>query len=138
MYGDKCEKCGEVGEDRRTLWMACFYQMGELELPFEEVQIRGSLHEVSHTEREPLFENGPTIPITHFKDEPVGDNHKHHFYTLRVCKACRASWMEAIKAWFQTPKDVPESCGSGIYVRENGINVEITLEEWERRRKEAR
>ena len=34
--GEACQRCGEIGEDRRTLWMACFYAMGELGLPFEE------------------------------------------------------------------------------------------------------
>lgn len=33
---EKCQRCGEDGEDRRTLWMACFYEMIELGLPFEK------------------------------------------------------------------------------------------------------
>ena len=32
---EKCHRCGSVGEDRRTLWMACFYAMSELGIPFE-------------------------------------------------------------------------------------------------------
>ncbi len=51
------------------------------------------------------------------------------FYTLRVCKDCRADWMTAIKNWFNE-KPVRESCGSGIFVRRNGATVEITEEEW--------
>jgi len=108
--------------------------MGELGLPFEEVEVRGSLHEVSWTGRKPLFENGPDVPVTVFKDEPSESKGKHNFYTLRVCKECRASWMGAIKEWFQTPKEVPTKVGSGIFIRENGVNREITMEEWERRR----
>lgn len=138
MYGDTCEKCGEVGEDRRTLWMACFYEMSELDLPFEEVEIRGTLHEVDHVERRLLFEDGPTLRHTIFKDEPVGTKDRHNFYTMRVCKECRASWMSALKAWFQTPKENPESCGTGIFVRENGVNREITMEEWEHRQAQRR
>ena len=33
---EKCQRCEEEGHDRRTLVMACFYQMSELGLPFEE------------------------------------------------------------------------------------------------------
>jgi len=29
-----CQRCGEAGEDRRSLWMACFYEMNELRIPF--------------------------------------------------------------------------------------------------------
>ena len=39
--GEKCQRCGEDGEDRRTLWMACFYEMGELGIPLEQVAING-------------------------------------------------------------------------------------------------
>ena len=101
-----CQKCKEEGEDRRTLWMACLYEMNELAIPFCE---------------ESLFTN----------DYPRCDGRK--FYTLRVCKDCRASWMQAIKDWFNEPIVKEESCGSGIYIRENGINKEITEEEWTRR-----
>lgn len=92
---DKCQRCGEDGYDRRTLRMACFYEMGELDIPFE-------------------------------KSEPKDGN---RFYTLRVCKDCRADWMQAIKTWFDT-KPSKESCGSGIFVRRNGTSVEISQEEW--------
>jgi hypothetical protein len=33
-HDEKCQRCGEVGEDRRTLRMECFYAMEELGLPF--------------------------------------------------------------------------------------------------------
>jgi len=55
-----------------------------------------------------------------------------NFFTLRVCKDCRADWMAAIKNWFTMPIE-RESCGSGIFVRENGASKEITREEWDRR-----
>jgi hypothetical protein len=29
-----CQKCGEKDEDRRTLYMSCFYEMAEMGLPF--------------------------------------------------------------------------------------------------------
>ena len=31
---EECVRCKEVDEDRRTLWMRCFYEMNELEVPF--------------------------------------------------------------------------------------------------------
>ena len=91
---DKCQRCGDIGEDRRTLWMACFYEMMELGIPFEKTE----------------------------KDDG-------RFYTLLVCKDCRADWMSAIKEWFYT-KPVKESVGSGIFVRRNGATVEISDDEW--------
>ena len=66
---ETCQRCGAVGEDRRTLWMACFYEMRETGLPFEL--------------------------------QTVGDR---TFYTLRVCKTCRAEWMDFLKLWFRTPR----------------------------------
>lgn len=93
---EKCQRCGEVDEDRRTLSMACFYDMSELNIPFKQEEIDG-----------------------------VG------FYTLRVCKNCRGSWMGSIQKWFDNP-DVVHKPGSGIFVRRNGATVEITEEEWYR------
>lgn len=58
------------------------------------------------------------------------DDLKHLFYTLRVCKDCRSQWMTAIQTWFNEGKRDFPSCGSGIYIRRNGENVEITEEEW--------
>lgn len=31
---ERCERCGEYGQDRRTLHMKCLYQMSELQVPF--------------------------------------------------------------------------------------------------------
>ena len=52
-------------------------------------------------------------------------------YLLDVCKNCRASWLESIKIWFNESATT-KPIGSGIFVRRNGINVEITEEEWAR------
>lgn len=100
---EKCQRCGDEEEDRRTLWMACFYAMEELEIPFEKIK--------------------------------TGEGLK--FYTLTVCKDCRASWMKAIKQWWEG-EEVRESCGSGIFVREYGANIEITEEEFYKRMNDAR
>lgn len=53
------------------------------------------------------------------------------FYTLRVCKRCRADWMKAIKDWFNTPRQSEDSCESGIYIREYGALKEVTREEFD-------
>ena len=127
--GERCAKCGEVGEDRRTLWMACFYAMNELKVPFEQVQVRGTLHDYKG-EKE-IGDTGLTVP--QFAEEPNGPARDRAFYTLRVCKGCRASWMEAIEDWFSMPPPREKSCGSGIFVRENGAVREITREEWDAR-----
>lgn len=103
---EECQRCHEAEEDRRTLWMACFYEMGELDLPFEKRIMQDK-----------------------------GAGHTQLFYTMRVCKDCRSDWMKAIQYWFHDvePEPKPKPCGSGIYVREFGANVEISEEEWQRR-----
>lgn len=124
---ETCVRCGEEGEDRRTLWMACFYAMNELGLPFEECAINGVYVEKIGEEKGAL--TGIKFPVF---AEPKGSASNRQFFTLRVCKDCRASWMNAIQAWFTEPQK-KESVGSGIFVRENGATVEISEEEWYRR-----
>ncbi|HLX54273.1 MAG TPA: hypothetical protein VKR58_10045 [Aquella sp.] len=89
-------------DDRRILWMSCFYEMMELKIPFE---------------RELMYET--------LDPRDAGID----FYTLKVCKDCRSDWMRTIQYWWN---HIPEktSCGSGIYVRDFGANREITLEEY--------
>lgn len=94
METEKCQRCGAVGQDRRTLWMACFYQMDELGLPFGEKTM--------------LWEDS---------------KYKQHFYTLRVCKGCRAEWMGAIVAWFKNRR--------AENLDENG-NTSMSLEKYQR------
>ncbi|MDE2095773.1 MAG: hypothetical protein KGL39_00830 [Patescibacteria group bacterium] len=131
---EKCERCGSLGEDRRTLWMACFYQMKELNIPFTEVQIHGQLCQKTGERELPTIHT--SIPIY---EEPTGENHNYSFYKLRVCKRCRAEWLQAIRNWyFTTPNgidsdaDTPQETGihSGIFIRENGLTKEISWEEW--------
>lgn len=125
---EKCQRCGEEGEDRRTLWMACFYRMGELKLPFGEVSIKGMMCQ-KIGEKESAF--GGMVPVF---AEPDADSNHHRFYTLRVCKSCRADWMNAIAMWFRDRPEPEESCGSGIYIRDLGKIREITIEEWNARK----
>lgn len=86
MSEEVCDRCKKEGHDRRTLYMACFYAMEELKVPFQQVTVG------------------------------AGETAGRHFYTLRVCKDCRASWMGAIEHWFLSGRekpacsDVSESC----------------------------
>jgi len=107
--GEICQKCKSRGEDRRTLWMACFYDMKELGIPFEkETVIEGGVHD-GHP------------------------NAKHSFFTLRVCKECRSDWMSAIQKWWMTPIHISASPGTGIFIREFGKTTEISEEQWKER-----
>jgi hypothetical protein len=72
---ERCARCGKDGGDRRTLWMACLYEMNELHIPFEKVSVKED-----------------------------GMDRGRSFYTLRVCKECRADWMAAIQWWFMIGK----------------------------------
>lgn len=135
-YGDKCVRCGEVGEDRRTLWMACLYDMAELKVPFEQVMIKGTRHEMTGTKELRFSDVGPAHTVPVFSETPTyGTPNNYPMFTLRVCKDCRGDWMRAIKTWFNTPVE-RSGCGSGIYVRKFGATQEVTLEEWERMRAE--
>lgn len=135
VHGEKCQKCGEFGEDRRTLWMSCFYAMQELGLPFEELRVTGETYELTGYKEwsmHPDDDRYPKISTPQYAESPKSTIDRA-FYLLRVCKDCRSDWMRAIKDWFNT-ESTPEYVGSGIFVRELGKNVEISLEEWERRR----
>jgi len=55
-------------------------------------------------------------------------------FVIRVCKTCRSQWLKAIKHWFENVEPKRE-VGSGIFIREFGDNVEITMEEWHEWRK---
>jgi len=98
---EKCVRCDEEGEDRRTLWMACFYDMMELNIPFEKDQ----MYETSDPREEGT-----------------------DFYTLRVCKDCRADWMRAIKFWWKNVVKT-KSTGTDFFVREFGAIKELNKEE---------
>jgi hypothetical protein len=101
---EKCMKCKKEGEDRRTLYMSCFYDMDELAVPF----VHEKLYKI---------------------DVPVPDAIIECF-TIRVCKKCRADWLHMIEAWFNINMPIFASCGSGIFIRKFGVNVEVTEEEF--------
>lgn len=122
---EKCERCGEVGEDRRTLWMACLYEMMELSVPFKLSAIKGVYQEHVGTER--LESLGTDVPL--FETMPGEDERQYRFYNLRVCKSCRADWMQAIAHWFRTKPVKRQSTGTGVYGRQYGVNHEMSEEE---------
>ena|SRR3990167_634529 len=134
----ECQRCGEVDYDRRTLWMACFYQMGELGLPFEEEALFHAKLEECEKAADPVaigLPGGRQINIQAGKVRCHGELTPMGLYTLRVCKDCRADWMQAITTWFRaTP--ARESCGSGIFVRRNGATIEVSLSEYESSKRE--
>lgn len=104
---EKCARCGAVGQDRRTLFMACFYEMLELGVPFEKLGLRGSLTEkVTGQERHPWGQTDTFSQTWRDRDQiDKLDEQLRVFYTLRVCKGCRGAWMNAIKTWFRAPPD---------------------------------
>lgn len=144
MDGEKCDKCGEIGEDRRTLWMACFYAMNELNIPFNSAIINSIDKEaVISTDQEIQYksikfigngkttETNGTAKIKKLSTIAGQDVQERPFYTLRVCKSCRADWMQAIEHWFNDNdfQDKPRSTGTGVFIRDHGINRELTEDE---------
>jgi hypothetical protein len=133
---ETCVRCGDVEEDRRTLWMACFYAMEELGLPFQQKVLFSADPETLTREKEPdgiTLSDGRRLNITAGTVRCHGELRPQGLYTLRVCKDCRASWMEAVQRWFNAPAEqdfVKREVGTGIFVRRNGANVEVTEEEW--------
>lgn len=136
MSEDKCARCGEAGDDRRTLWMSCLYDMSELGIPLEQRSIRGTVH-AYEGERyliEPA-EGRPGIAVPAFADEPIGEPIALSTFTLRVCKPCRADWMRAIRDWYVDPPKVERG---EVCVRELGAMRRVTAAEWRRLRRKAR
>jgi hypothetical protein len=139
--GERCDRCGSVGEDRRTLWMACFYRMDELAIPFAQVQLIGTLQ--AKTGERALFAGGEGVPDamvpTFAEPDPEEKPASRVFYTLRVCKRCRGEWMRAIADWFAAPpagedhdgEEPIERTGTGVFRRTLGAIRELTPDEVE-------
>lgn len=129
MSEEQCARCGELGEDRRTLVMACFYAMDELDVPFEIIGTKGVCVPFAGHEKLPSF----NIYVPKWGEPDASEEPRiRQYYTLRVCKECRGDWMSAIEKWFRFVAK-RESCGSGIFVRENCATIEITEQEWAER-----
>lgn len=135
MSEEKCARCGEEGDDRRTLWMACFYAMEELGLPFETEVLYHAETKDLELAKEPVAVqskiSNDRIVLQSGTVRSSGELDPHLFYTLRVCKGCRADWMTAIQAWFKA-RPARTGSGTGVWVRKNGATVEATPEEVEK------
>ena len=132
--GERCVRCGEIGEDRRTLYHACFYAMEELGIPFkEEFLFHADVKDLKKKKDPTVLKlgNGKSINIGGGTVTTKGELRPQNLYTLCVCKKCRSEWLDAIKHWFEHCQGVLESPGTGIFVRRNGANVEISEAEWE-------
>lgn len=128
--GEMCQRCGEVDTDRRTLWMACFYAMNEMDgVPFNGVQWEGITRTQIATEQRRIGTMAFDVPVY---DEPHDTAPRtQHFYTLRVCKDCRADWMDAIARWFEERPERPAE-DAIVPIRVNGATRMVTVEEYER------
>jgi hypothetical protein len=130
---EKCARCGDVGEDRRTLFHACFYEMAELGVPFET-------HILFHADPEALVKAQDPVSLSPLTGHSVniaagtvktnGELTPHKMYTLRVCKNCRADWLASVKGWFNSVPEAHKGCGSGIFMRCNGTTVEVTPDQY--------
>lgn len=102
--GERCARCGDWGEDGRTLWMACFYDMSELGIPLEEDALFAADLETLHKATEPAavqLPDGRQVNITAGTVTCDGELTPMRLYKMRVCKACRAEWLGAIKRWYE-------------------------------------
>lgn len=101
MESEKCQCCGESGQDRRTLHMSCLYDMSELSIPF-----------VEHVEIDP-----------HTKKVKLRE------HRLQVCKDCRGDWLRAIEKWFlDNHNKRKEIIGSERVTHEEAIKSFETLQ----------
>lgn len=144
---EQCQRCGSVGQDRRTLQMNCFYDMAELPIPFVKTLLFQAGEEADFTitkaAEKITLKDGTEFTLTSPHVRCDGELIPQTVYTIRVCKRCRGEWLAAQVAWFQAqPQDEDhdaddyqpgEGCGSGIFIRERGAIKEITREEWDRR-----
>ena len=92
---EKCQRCGEVGQNMRTLHLSCLYDLMELGIPFDIVYLQS-----------------------------VGIAVKHRIYTLRVCKGCRAEWLQSVKQWFNTPRADNLDSNGIVTIPVSGYGVE--------------
>jgi hypothetical protein len=106
--------------------MACFYAMEEIGIPFQQVSIHGAVCEKIGEELLPTIQTR----TSQFCDP--GDREPRHnpFFTLRVCKRCRADWLTAIRDWFGA--DISPEPTSDVYIRHLGYTRAATAEEIDR------
>ncbi|MFA4971584.1 MAG: hypothetical protein WC683_03145 [bacterium] len=98
--GEKCERCGSIGTDRRTLCMACFYDMRELGIPLMPIGLHGVV--VKSCGDDPKF-GCAEFEAPPYKWEEQATT--YGLFSMRVCKGCRGEWMEAVQKWFRSEPD---------------------------------
>lgn len=113
--GDLCQLCHAYGEDKRSLWIDCGYDVAEVV---------------------------PEMMDTRCFEDPDAAKRGHY---LRFCKSCRGRLLSAMKEWRRecialrgTPKDhdghvEDDDPERNIPVRVNGAIVMLTHEEWDER-----
>lgn len=52
------------------------------------------------------------------------------FYTIIVCKRCRADWLDFILMWYGIKLNKYDAKGSGIFIRHFGENIEVSEEKF--------
>ncbi len=127
---EKCDRCGEDGEDRRTLWMAAFYEMNELGLPFDRRILFHADMDTLEKASEPddlVLKDGTKLRIVSGTVTSKGELRPETLYTLRVCKSCRSDWLAAIKRWFS---ERPDEGHGDIPMRVLGATRMVTDEEY--------
>ena len=146
MPGEKCQRCGSVGSDRRTLSMSCLYDMGELGLPLSRhVVFEADPDAGLELVREPTridVPGGRSIAIDRGEGRCDGILRPHALWQAVVCKRCRGEWLAAIRSWFHAEPEGEDhdaderpasAVGAGIFVRDDGAIREIGDDEWYRR-----
>lgn len=107
--------------------MACFYAMDELGVHLEQVEIQnGRYAKQVGTKRVEL--GGHFVGNAAIFEASEHDPVSRKFFTMRVCKDCRADWMAAIQQWFREGPPDRASPETGIYTRIHGATREVTEE----------
>jgi len=102
---EKCDRCGSVGTNRRSLWMSCAAEMDQLGIPFDEGKILGMFCAKTGESGAGFFREKHYEGLKD-KDRPLV---AWFFYRLRVCSRCRGEWMTALQEWFKaTPQDIDQ------------------------------
>lgn len=143
-----CFVCKQESEDLRTLKIDCFYDLKEA-IPemetqqyFTEIEKEGSYW--GYTRRYPkgtrdefdVIEKTENCSEIKTKQVPIDDIRliEQSFYSLRVCKNCRAAFINTLKNFADGLFQFDRGEGD-IPIRENGAIKFITRRQWDERTK---
>lgn len=119
-----CQRCKTEVSECRTLSVSCDYDLTELDLPLELIQINGQPKIQVGDEAINYGENG-SINRKIFSASSDWVHRDYRFYVTRVCKKCRQDWIRSFKCWFGNPTnsdDEPILEAGEIYDREFGFS----------------